>query len=147
MTLHTELDHILLVTDPILVVFNSEGWPQGIIPYWLGGPSIIMQRDAQGVVRPFPGMLPAAQVQHMSQVEPPPNGHTFFKSMNAAVAHDQKKSKFFKKLRNSAFNITGRPEDAHCNKPSKDLDAHLESLGGDRIAPLGLDDDRSAWSW
>jgi len=50
MTLHTELDHILLVTDPTLVVFNSEGQPQGIIPYRLGGPSIIMQQDTQGVV-------------------------------------------------------------------------------------------------
>ena len=65
MTLHTESDHIHLVTDPTLVVFNSEGRPQGIIPYRLGGPSIVMRRDAQGVVRPFPSMLPA-QVQHGS---------------------------------------------------------------------------------
>ena len=64
MTLHTESDHLHLVTDQTLVVFNSEGRPQGIVPYRLGVPPIIMRRDAQGVVRPFPGMLPA-QVQHM----------------------------------------------------------------------------------
>jgi len=69
MTLHTESDHIHLVTDPTLVVFNSEGRPQGIIPYRLGGPSIVMRRDAQGVVRPFPGMHPAAQVQHMMALQ------------------------------------------------------------------------------
>jgi len=39
-----------------------------------------------------------------------------------------------------------RPEDAHYyyNKPSKDLDARLEILGADRIAPLGLGDDQDA---
>src|SRR5260221_3917721 len=68
MTLHTESDHIHLVTDPTVVVFNSEGRPQGIIPYRLGGASIVMRRDAQGVVRPFPGMLPA-QVQHMMALQ------------------------------------------------------------------------------
>jgi enhancer of polycomb-like protein len=68
MTLHTESDHIHLVTDPTLVVYNSEGRPQGIIPYRLGGPSIVMRRDAQGVIRPFPGMLPA-QVQHMMALQ------------------------------------------------------------------------------
>ena len=58
MTLHTESDHLHLITDPTLVIFTSEGRPQGILPYRLGVPPIIMRRDAQGVVRPFPGMLP-----------------------------------------------------------------------------------------
>ena len=64
MTLHTETDHLHLVTDPTLVIFNSEGRPQGIVPYRLGVPPVIMRRDAQGVVRPFPVLLPA-QMQHM----------------------------------------------------------------------------------
>lgn len=45
MTLHTESDHIHLVTDPTLIVINSEGWPQGIVPYRLGGPSITMRKE------------------------------------------------------------------------------------------------------
>jgi len=64
MTLHTESDHLHLVTDPTLVIFNSEGRPQGILPYRLRVPPIIMRHDAQGVVQPIPGMLPA-QVQQM----------------------------------------------------------------------------------
>ena len=65
MTLHTESDHIHLVTNPTLVIFGPEGRPQEIVPYRLGGPLVVMRRDAQGVVRPFPGMLPA-QVHHMA---------------------------------------------------------------------------------
>jgi len=64
MTLHAESDHLHLVTDPTLVIFSSEGRPQGIVPYRLGVPPIIMRRDAQRVGRPFPGMLPA-QMQHI----------------------------------------------------------------------------------
>jgi sulfite reductase (NADPH) hemoprotein beta-component len=38
-----------------------------------------------------------------------------------------------------------RPEDAHYyNKSGKDLDARLEVLGADRLAPLGLGDDQDA---
>jgi len=47
MTLHAESDHLHLVTDPTLVIFSSEGRPQGIVPYRLGVPPIIMRRDAQ----------------------------------------------------------------------------------------------------
>jgi sulfite reductase (NADPH) hemoprotein beta-component len=81
------------------------------------------------------------------QGEPPQNGRTFFKSINAAVT---KGEQIFKKLRYSVFGMGDkhywpRPEDAHYyNKPSKDLDARLEILGGDRIAPLGLGDDQDA---
>src|SRR5882672_11468857 len=68
MTLHSESDHLHLVTDPTLVIHNSDGRPQGIVTYWLGVPPIIMRRDAQGVVQPFPGVLPP-QVQHMLAVQ------------------------------------------------------------------------------
>lgn len=79
------------------------------------------------------------------QGEPPQNGRTFFKTMNAAVARDEK---IFTKLKFSVFGMGDRhywprPEDAHYyNKPSKDLDARLEKLGGERIADLGLGDDQ-----
>src|SRR6266511_1399715 len=57
MTLHTDSDHIHLVTDPTLIVMGPEGRPQGIVPYRLGVPPMNMRRDAQGVMRPFqPGM-------------------------------------------------------------------------------------------
>jgi len=81
------------------------------------------------------------------QGEPPQNGRTFFKSINAAVT---KGEQIFKKLRYSVFGMGDkhywpRPEDAHYyNKPSKDLNARLEILGADRIAPLGLGDDQDA---
>jgi len=81
------------------------------------------------------------------QGEPPQNGRTFFKSINAAVT---KGEQIFKKLRYSVFGMGDkhywpRPEDAHYyNKPSKDLDIRLEILGADRIAPLGLGDDQDA---
>jgi sulfite reductase (NADPH) hemoprotein beta-component len=81
------------------------------------------------------------------QGEPPQNGRTFFKSTNAAVA---KGDRIFEKLRYSVFGMGDshywpRPEDAHYyNKPGKDLDGRLETLGAERIAPLGLGDDQDA---
>jgi len=81
------------------------------------------------------------------QGEPPQNGRTFFKALNAAASRgDQTLSK----LRFSVFGMGDshywpRPEDAHYyNKPSKDLNARLEKLGGQRIADLGLGDDQDA---
>ena len=50
MTLHTNSDHIHLVTNPTLFVIDPEGWPQGIVPYQLGVPLINMHRNAQGVM-------------------------------------------------------------------------------------------------
>jgi sulfite reductase (NADPH) hemoprotein beta-component len=81
------------------------------------------------------------------QGEPPQNGRTFFKTLNAAVSREEK---LLPKLRFSVFGMGDshywpRPEDAHYyNKPSKDLDARLEKLGGERIADLGLGDDQDA---
>jgi enhancer of polycomb-like protein len=66
MTPHTESDHIHLVTDPTLYVLGPEGQPQGIVPYRLGVPPIIMRRDVQSVVRPFqPGMQLLPQQVHI----------------------------------------------------------------------------------
>lgn len=81
------------------------------------------------------------------QGEPPQNGRAFFKALNAAVGRGES---FLPKLRYSVFGMGDshywpRPEDAHYyNKPSKDLDARLEKLGGERIADLGLGDDQDA---
>ncbi|KAJ7273357.1 hypothetical protein C8J57DRAFT_1317637 [Mycena rebaudengoi] len=95
-----------------------------------------------------------AQEEHVAfvtsvagQGEPPQNGRTFFKALNAAVARGDQT---LGKLRYMVFGMGDshywpRPEDAHYyNKPSKDLDARLEKLGGERIAPLGLGDDQDA---
>ncbi|KAF7359431.1 Flavodoxin-like domain-containing protein [Mycena sanguinolenta] len=81
------------------------------------------------------------------QGEPPQNGRTFFKALNAAVARGDQT---LTKLRYTVFGMGDshywpRPEDVHYyNKPGKDLDARLEKLGGERIAPLGLGDDQDA---
>jgi sulfite reductase (NADPH) hemoprotein beta-component len=81
------------------------------------------------------------------QGEPPQNGRTFFKLLNAAVATGAKP------LANLKYSVFGmgdshywpRPEDAHYyNKPGKDLDAKLATLGGERFADLGLGDDQDA---
>ena len=81
------------------------------------------------------------------QGEPPQNGRTFFKSLNAAVLRGDQ---LLPKLRYTVFGMGDshywpRPEDAHYyNKPGKDLDARLEKLGAERIIVLGLGDDQDA---
>ena len=81
------------------------------------------------------------------QGEPPQNGRTFFKSLNAAVLRGDQ---LLLKLRYAVFGMGDshywpRPEDAHYyNKPGKDLDARLEKLGAERIVVLGLGDDQDA---
>ncbi|KAG2053697.1 sulfite reductase subunit beta [Suillus hirtellus] len=81
------------------------------------------------------------------QGEPPQNGRTLFKALNAAALRGEKP---FSKLRYSVFALGDshywpRPEDAHYyNKPGKDLDARLEQLGGERFADIGLGDDQDA---
>ncbi|KAF7973656.1 hypothetical protein HWV62_14746 [Athelia sp. TMB] len=83
------------------------------------------------------------------QGEPPQNGRTFFKSLNAAVARNEA-NKPLGKIRYTVFAIGDshywpRPEDAHYyNKPGKDLDSRLAQLGGERIVDLGLGDDQDA---
>ncbi|KAA1468781.1 sulfite reductase subunit beta [Dentipellis sp. KUC8613] len=81
------------------------------------------------------------------QGEPPQNGRTFFKALNAAVATG---NQGLINLKYSVFAMGDshywpRPEDAHYyNKPGKDLDARLAQLGGQRVADLGLGDDQDA---
>ena len=81
------------------------------------------------------------------QGEPPQNGRTFFKALNAAVVTGDQP---LTKVKYSVFGMGDshywpRPEDAHYyNKPGKDLDAKLEKLGAERIASLGLGDDQDA---
>lgn len=81
------------------------------------------------------------------QGEPPQNGRTLFKALNAAALRGEKP---FSKLRYSVFALGDshywpRPEDAHYyNKPGKDLDVRLEQLGGERFADIGLGDDQDA---
>jgi sulfite reductase (NADPH) hemoprotein beta-component len=81
------------------------------------------------------------------QGEPPQNGRTLFKALNAAALRGEKP---FSKLQYSVFALGDshywpRPEDAHYyNKPGKDLDARLEQLGGERFTDIGLGDDQDA---
>ncbi|KAF9462962.1 sulfite reductase subunit beta [Collybia nuda] len=95
-----------------------------------------------------------AQEEHVAfitsvagQGEPPQNGRTFFKALNAAVTHG---AKIFTNLKYTVFGMGDshywpRLEDAHYyNKPGKELDTRLEKLGGERFAELGLGDDQDA---
>ena len=81
------------------------------------------------------------------QGEPPQNGRSFSKALNAAVSRGEK---IFDKLKFSVFGMGDshywpRPEDVHYyNKPGKDLDSRLEKLGGERLSSLGLGDDQDA---
>ena len=81
------------------------------------------------------------------QGEPPQNGRQFFKALNAAVTN---REILLSTLQYAVFGMGDshywpRPEDAHYyNKPSKDLDARLEKLGGQRLVDLGLGDDQNA---
>ncbi|KAG6868747.1 hypothetical protein C0993_011326, partial [Termitomyces sp. T159_Od127] len=84
------------------------------------------------------------------QGEPPQNGRQFYKALNAAVARGEA---VLAGVKYSVFGMGDshywpRPEDAgYYNKPGKDLDARVEKLGGERVAPLGLGDDQDADGW
>ncbi|KAH0582974.1 hypothetical protein H2248_010867 [Termitomyces sp. 'cryptogamus'] len=84
------------------------------------------------------------------QGEPPQNGRQFFKALNAAVARGDG---VLAGLKYSVFGMGDshywpRAEDVgYYNKPGKDLDARVEKLGGERVAPLGLGDDQDADGW
>ncbi|CCM00367.1 uncharacterized protein FIBRA_02397 [Fibroporia radiculosa] len=81
------------------------------------------------------------------QGEFPQNGRAMVKALNAAVA---RKERPLEAVKFSVFAMGDthywpRPEDAHYyNKAGKDLDARLESLGAQRVIPLGLGDDQDA---
>ena len=81
------------------------------------------------------------------QGEFPQNARTLWKAISAAATRGDKP------LTKAKFTVFGlgdshywpRPEDAHYyNKPGKDLDAKLESLGAERFVELGLGDDQDA---
>lgn len=81
------------------------------------------------------------------QGEFPQNGRTLFKALNAAASRGETP------LAGVQFSVFGmgdshywpRPEDAHYyNKSGKDLDARLETVGGQRVFDLGLGDDQDA---
>lgn len=82
------------------------------------------------------------------QGEAPQNARVTFKALNALSAKGE--TNVFPDVKFSVFAMGDshywpRPEDAHYyNKPGKDLDAKLESLGAERMAPLGLGDDQHA---
>lgn len=81
------------------------------------------------------------------QGEAPQNARVTFKALAALAAAGEKP---FGDVKFSVFGMGDthywpRPEDAHYyNKPGKDLDARLEQLGAERMAPLGLGDDQDA---
>ena len=89
MTLHSESDHVHLVTDPTVVVAGPDGRPQGILPYRLGMPPVMIRRDAQGVIRHYqPGINGV-----MQPILPPPM-HPMLAMQNitpAAMQHQIKK--------------------------------------------------------
>lgn len=86
------------------------------------------------------------------QGEPPQNGRTLFKSLNATAAKlaSGEGQLPLATVKYSVFGMGDshywpRAEDAHFyNKAGKDLDARLESLGATRFAELGLGDDQDA---
>lgn len=86
------------------------------------------------------------------QGEPPQNGRTLFKTLNAVAARVASGSEqaLLTSVKYTVFGMGDshywpRPADAHFyNKPGKDLDARLESLGATRFAELGLGDDQDA---
>jgi sulfite reductase (NADPH) hemoprotein beta-component len=81
------------------------------------------------------------------QGEAPQNGRMLFKLLNTAIATG---SQPLTKLKYSVFGMGDsrywpRPEDAHhYNRPGRELDAKLATLGGERFADLGLGDDQDA---
>ena len=81
------------------------------------------------------------------QGEFPQNARTLWKAISAALTCGER---LFTKTRFTVFALGDshcwpRPEDAHYyNKPGKDLNAKLESLGAERFVELGLGDDQVA---
>ncbi|KAJ7929339.1 hypothetical protein B0H13DRAFT_1596346 [Mycena leptocephala] len=143
-----------LDAPPLLVLYASDGGAAEKLAKRLGNRGTARGLSTTVATLDSMSLESLAQEEYVTfvtsvagQGEPPQNGRTFFKALNAAVARgDQTLSK----LRYTVFGMGDshywpRPEDAHYyNKPGKDLDARLEKLGGERIAPLGLGDDQDA---
>ena len=81
------------------------------------------------------------------QGEFPQNARTLWKAISAATARGDRplSKKKFTVFAMGDSHYWPRPEDAHYyNKPGKDLNAKLESLGAERFVELGLGDDQDA---
>ncbi|KAJ7756780.1 hypothetical protein DFH07DRAFT_471958 [Mycena maculata] len=143
-----------LDAPPLLVLYASDGGSAEKLAKRLanrgtarGLSTTIATLDSMSLVNLAQEEYVAFVTSVAGQGEPPQNGRTFFKALNAAVARGDHT---LSKLRYSVFGMGDshywpRPEDAHYyNKPGKDLDTRLEKLGGERVAPLGLGDDQDA---
>jgi sulfite reductase (NADPH) hemoprotein beta-component len=143
-----------LDAPPLLVLYASDGGSAEKVAKRLANRAKARGLTATVATMDSISLDTLAEEEHVAfitsvagQGEPPQNGRTFFKTLNAAVSREQK---LLPKLRFSVFGMGDshywpRPEDAHYyNKPSKDLDARLEKLGGERMADLGLGDDQDA---
>ncbi|PWN32017.1 putative sulfite reductase cys-4 [Meira miltonrushii] len=84
------------------------------------------------------------------QGEAPQNGRETMKTLNKFTEGSLKAANEDDTMRFTVFAMGDshywpRPEDAHYyNKPGKDLDARLDVLGAQRLAPIGLGDDQDA---
>lgn len=139
---------------PLLILYASDGGTAEKYAKRLGN-----RCQVRGVVARVQTMdsMPIAEIKKEEYVafvtstagqgEFPQNGRDTSKALNAAAARSEK---LFETLKYTVFGLGDshywpRPEDAHYyNKPSKDLDARLEQLGGERVAALGLGDDQDA---
>jgi sulfite reductase (NADPH) hemoprotein beta-component len=143
-----------LDAPPLLVLYASDGGAAEKVAKRLTNRAKARGLTATVATMDSTPLDSLAQEEHVvfvtsvaGQGEPPQNGRNFFKALNAALGRGES---LFSKLRFSVFGMGDshywpRPEDAHYyNKPSKDLDARLEKLGGERIADLGLGDDQDA---
>ena len=81
------------------------------------------------------------------QGEPPQNGRDMFKALNASAARGETP---LTSLKYAVFGMGDshywpRPEDKqYYNKPGRDLDARLTTLGAERVVDLGLGDEQDA---
>ena len=79
------------------------------------------------------------------QGEPPQNGRFTYKALHAMDSGALPDSVNFSVFSMGDSHYWPRPEDAHYyNKPGKDIDARLETLGATRMTPIGLGDDQDA---
>jgi sulfite reductase (NADPH) hemoprotein beta-component len=149
-------DELLMALDapPLLILYASDGGAAEKMAKRLGSRAKVRGLSVTISTMDSISLESLGQEEYVvfitsvaGQGEPPQNGRTFFKALNAASTRGEQ---LLTKLRYSVFGMGDshywpRPEDAHYyNKPGKDLDARLEKLGGLRIVDLGLGDDQDA---
>jgi sulfite reductase (NADPH) hemoprotein beta-component len=139
---------------PLLILYASDSGAAEKKAKRLGGRAQVRRLSSTTAIMDTMTLDSLSNEEHVvfiistsGQGEPPQNGRTFFKLLNAAIATG---SKPFAKLKYSVFGMGDshywpRPEDAHhFNRPGKELDSKLAALGGERFADLGLGDDQDA---